>query len=480
MLVARLDASDLAGKIYPSFVSETDSPSPASKFFLLSHYNSVRPPTTMIWNRSLFRQLLKLPPVRILIATGTIWLTVFTLFKFTLWREPHSAFFKSDHVYDLKYSALRQKEAIEFVRNANVSDAHRSPEADQVKSAFPPIICAAFVTIKRDNQQYLEESIGSMLHSLYPEERQALYLSLLFADTNPSVHPSWQQTWTHNLADRVSTYNLTKEEMEKVKGAEEQRNWYVKGLFDYQYVLKKCLQDTAAPYIAVFEDDIIFAEGWLSRTVLALMDIKSQSSTATPRAVRPWIYLRLFYTETSLRWREGDFWYRNMYIMFTVAVSLGFAILFSIRWLVPRTQQALSIGVIVVFCMITIPAFMAFTYMVGKYVILPLHGVVEMNGEGCCTQGMIYPRDQVGALLDYFDERKSGQTDSLIEEYSERTGLSRLALAPQVIQHVGRYSSRDNDATTTKSTWAFWFETYKAKKLKQDHEQSFHKIDWSL
>lgn len=43
---------------------------------------------------------------------------------------------------------------------------------------------------------------------------------------------------------------------------------------DYIYVLKECLAQTDAPYIAVFEDDIIFADGWLMKTLDSLAELR--------------------------------------------------------------------------------------------------------------------------------------------------------------------------------------------------------------
>ncbi|KAL6240152.1 hypothetical protein BDW75DRAFT_197106 [Aspergillus navahoensis] len=96
--------------------------------------------------------------------------------------------------------------------------------------------------------------------------------------------------------------------------------------------------------------------------------------------------------------------------------------------------------------------------MVGKYNVMPLQGAVEMNKYGCCTQGLIYPRCRIPYLIAFLQERKSGQMDSLIEEYADQRGLKRFAYAPPQLQHVEIRSSRDNLEINTRSTWAFWFE----------------------
>lgn len=214
------------------------------------------------------------------------------------------------------------------------------------------------------------------------------------------------------------------------------------------------------------------------KTLNGLHDMES----TPPSQKRSWLYLRLFYTETSLSWESSDFWYRNMPLAFLIMMGTGLAFLLLVRRRWPKTRSYIDNWTIAASCLIIIPAFTALLYMIGKYSLLPLQGVVEMNGYGCCTQGLVFPRDQVGPLIDYLQKRKSGQTDSIIEDYADETGLSRLALAPQQLQHVGLRSSRDNLEINTQSTWAFWFEENDPKKLKAEHEQLVAESDikWIL
>jgi hypothetical protein len=83
---------------------------------------------------------------------------------------------------------------------------------------------------------------------------------------------------------------------------------------DYIYVLRECLDKSDAPYIAIFEDDIIFAEAWLAKTINALAELRQRSQS--------WLYLRLFYTETSLSWRASDdFWYGHQLLTFSLTMT---------------------------------------------------------------------------------------------------------------------------------------------------------------
>lgn len=235
-------------------------------------------------------------------------------------------------------------------------------------------------------------------------------------------------------------------------------------LSDYVYALNSC-QASNAPYIIVFEDDTILAEGWMAKTLRSLADIdqifKNKDS---------WLYLRLFYTETALSWTSADFAYRNMPLIFGLAILFAFTCLVASRR--SRFGRAyLDNATICVICVICVPAFTALLYMIGKYSLMPLKGVVEMNSHGCCTQALVFPSQQVDGLIEYLRNRGHGQTDSLIEEYADHTLLTRYALAPQQLQHVGLKSSRDNTEINARSTIAFWFEENDPHALRREHKE---------
>ncbi|KAF2219286.1 hypothetical protein BDZ85DRAFT_225084, partial [Elsinoe ampelina] len=390
---------------------------------------------------------------RVLALTGLLWLTAFFICKSILWRDPHSAFFKEEGVYDLGYSTTRQEEAIQFI---SAADNSSTPPSPPVKD---PLICAAFTTFQREGRQYLRESIGSMLVSLTPLERSTLDLHLLFTHVDPARSTDWNATWL-SLTNTWSTYNTTPSQLSLISEWETSRNFYAKGVYDYLYLLTTCLT-TTAPYIAIFEDDIIFAEGWLAKTLSALTKLQHN---------KKWLYLRLFYTETSLGWDPAtDFWYRNMPLTFLLASSLSASLLLLLRRL-PRARLLLDTPTLAVLVCITTPAFVVLAFMTGKYTLTPLRGVVPMDKWGCCTQALVFPRYQVESMVNFLRERGSGQTDALIEEYADRSGLGRWALAPQVVQHVGVVSSRDNLAVNTRSTWAFWFEAQRGERLRGEKE----------
>lgn len=228
-------------------------------------------------------------------------------------------------------------------------------------------------------------------------------------------------------------------------------------------MLNQCLEHTNAPFVSIFEDDVIFADGWLSKTVKGLAELRRSTT---------WLYLRLFYTETSLRWRtDQDFWFRHLWLTIAAIAALSTLLSIILRHFHKPLRSILTNQTIAAMAVVTMPAFTILYFMVGKYNVLPLSGVERMDKYGCCTQALVFPRAQVPDLVAYLARRESGQTDTIIEEYADEVGLKRYALAPQVVQHVGLVSSRDNLEMNTKSTWAFWFEASDAEQLRAEHQE---------
>ncbi|KAE8381382.1 integral membrane protein [Aspergillus bertholletiae] len=344
--------------------------------------------------------------IKIFLLSLCLWLLIFEYCRFALWRDPHSAFFDDSHVYDLQYSLYRERESRHFISRYNSP----SDPLAYAKSGPEPLICAAFVTVRRNQDDSFDPSIGSLLEGLDTRERQALQLKVLFADTDPTRHPSWEQRWVDRLIDDAGSYNVSQETLDHLRRLETERNFYEKG-----------------------------------------------------------IYLHLFYTETALGWSSSDFTYRNMPFIFLLNMFCIFSCLVQLRrW---RFAYYLDYPSVFVICLICVPAFTGLIYTMGKYIIMPLRGIVEMNKFGCCTQALVFPKAQVDGVMGYLTERGHGQIDSMIKEYADQRGLTRYALALPVLQHVGLKSIRDNLDINTRSTWAFWFEDNDPKVLQVEHER---------
>lgn len=503
---------------------------------------------------SLPRRLLALPAARALLACGLIWLLAFAYGKVFLWRDPHSAYFSSDSVYDLGYSAARQRQARDFIARVTreatggqnaVANLHDIPKNDDAndnkntnkegraagpgalggggpagalapevpaaaiaprkapqKAGDTPALCAAFVTVRRDSEAarfYMADALGSMLEGLDVRERAALNVSLLFGNLDPARHPDWGAPWVGALADRASGYTrLTDLERAGLQYAEDARDLQLKGVFDYLYVLERCLEETSAPFIAVFEDDVIFAADWMARTMRGLQYLVRDHKPA--EGDKDWLYLRLFYTETHLGWlTEGGWWYNHLPATLAMAATATAVLLLAFRYLFRcggGGPLRLDWPTIAVISLLVAPGFTMLVFMAGKHNLpLPgysLHhglpeavsaasgGVMPMDQSGCCTQALVFHRPALPGLIKYLRGRQRGQTDSMIEEYCDATGAKRFALAEQAVQHVGLFSSRGMAAKDTQSVWAFWFEAGKPEEVERRHQVVVEEVDWGM
>lgn len=163
---------------------------------------------------------------RVLLVSLAVYGIVFEYCRLSYWRDPHSAFFDDRHVYDLKYSLYREHEALQHISAYN---ARTQPPASTYASPNPRM-CLAFVTVKRDHVNYFDASVGSLLSGLNDRERRVFSVNVLFANTNPDVHPSWGQLWMDRLLDSVSSYNVPETDFQSLQALEESHNWHEKGI----------------------------------------------------------------------------------------------------------------------------------------------------------------------------------------------------------------------------------------------------------
>lgn len=174
--------------------------------------------------KHLLIRILFSPAGKVFVASLSCWLLLFTYCKFRYWRDPHSAFFKSDHVYDLKYSAFRESQA-----NAFIDYASRTSTTFKKASADPEI-CVVWLTAQRDGKNYIDPAIGSMLEGLTEKEREIMLVHVFFVNTDPSVHPSWNATWLRKAVDAAWSYDIDDETLAHLQELEQARNFQEKGV----------------------------------------------------------------------------------------------------------------------------------------------------------------------------------------------------------------------------------------------------------
>ncbi|KAH6634378.1 hypothetical protein B0J18DRAFT_416046 [Chaetomium sp. MPI-SDFR-AT-0129] len=512
-----------------------------------------RPPrsplTTRLASLAHPRRLFSHSATRTLLVCTVLWLLAFGYGRVFLWRDPTSAYFRADdgRVYELGYSAVRQQQAREFVagvvdgvsRGGDGDDGgpgtesgqsengggggDRAGDAEGTSKAGPsPALCAAFIAVRRQEvgeaaRLYTADAIGSMLAGLDPRERAALTVKLLFANTEPARHPSWHAPWVDPLVDDADGYRgLTGLTTAGLRQAEADGDVALKGVHDYLYMLERCLEETEAPFVAVFQDDVVFAADWMARTLRGLQYLVRDHTQAAGDA--PWLYLRLFYTETNLGWdAEGSWWYAHL--PWTLAISsAGTAVVLlfiRILGLCGRTSSTTSrhrrpdLPTITILSLLIAPAFTLLFFMTGKHNLpLPhysLHhpsvpaplsapqsalaaGVVPMDSNACCAQALVFHRPALAGLIENMRTRERGDVHTMVEEYCDAAGLKRFALREQVVQHVsfGRRAGDDDDVddkereAAADKVWAFWFETNQAEAVEKSHRRVLGEVDWGM
>ena len=247
------------------------------------------------------------------------------------------------------------------------------------------------------------------------------------------MHPTWQQPWLNSLLDEKYTYNVTEEELEKLRKYETDQMVKPKGVYDYTYALQHCY-DLGTEFVALFEGDVVFADGWFVRALDGLRQIKDVLG------LRPseWIFLRLFNQERSTGWSNRYVGGNNEH---WISVGLG-SVLAILILLFRRNSQLLQRHIdnwaLAVICLVALPAFVVLFFKAGKASMLPPSPGVRVEPFGCCSQAMVFAREQIPPTVQFLRDRIEGQVDLMLNDRSRSTGLKRIALYPVQAQHIGQ------------------------------------------
>ncbi|KAI5201947.1 hypothetical protein E4T38_05869 [Aureobasidium subglaciale] len=247
----------------------------------------------------------KFAAVLVFVTASFLWTTTFWYCKTHFYRDPGSAFYDEGRAFTRFYSSVRENQANVFLE----------VPAGLTKASKSASLCASFQSVRREGQQPLDASHChhpsavkhalrflisiNALEGLSLQERADIYVSAFIAYTIPEEHPSWHNKTLHGLLDDFHSYNSSSTQLETIQVYEKTHNYERKGVSDYIYGLEHCLNETQAPWIAMFEDDIIFADGWLAYTLSTLADFeaKIKSKTSGPHEL---LFLRLFNQERTI------------------------------------------------------------------------------------------------------------------------------------------------------------------------------------
>ena len=403
-----------------------------------------------------------------------IWFAAFTtayvFFAFCLRfspssRDPGSAFFDPVRAYNKVYSKTRENQATSFLADVNAHNV----TIPNTSSTSSPSLCIAIATVARPDTQYVHLTVGSLFEGLTPLERASIHFIFFIAHTDPKVHPFYDEPWTTSLPDTVLTYtSLNVSMQEQIATWEKEHNYRMKGLFDYNYLLQACQDHTSAPFVSLIEGDVIAARGWLLR---ALSAAEYVDSLARPEGApldgngkqyaSPWLYLRLFYTETYLGWNSEEW---PTYLFSSVLVTvLIIGTLLLLRSRNKKFATHLSNTTLLILTFFIIPSLIALYFAAGRSTMQPFPaGVRRMENFGCCSQGFIFPRKILPAIMERVNKRTEGFIDMLMEGFAAESKLERWTVVPSLLQHIGSKSSKGDPIADerAKMIWNFGFERY--------------------
>ena len=408
--------------------------------------------------------------------------------KNTYYRDPTSYFFDPVRGYQRYYSLVRQQQAEAFIE----ASSHK-PSTNTPHKTIAPKLCIGIATIARENEQYVQATIGSLLEGLTPDERGEIYLAVLIAHTDPTTHPITNESWLTALTDKVLHYDVSPEQKHELETWEREKDFRRKAIFDYTYVMQKCA-DTHAQWVAMIEDDTLAVTHWYPRAMAALEqaddgyrvttgpsppsvagqgeDQIAKGPTTTITTTTDWLYLRMFYTEEFLGWNVEE-WPLYLFASTAVVLATAFALLLLRKAFSSRGSSSNTIITntsIATTSLICVPLLITLYFLSGRQSMAPTppYGVSEMPKFGCCAQGLIFSSNMTPQIITRLREAGSGFVDQLIEAWANELGMVRWVVAPSLLQHVGAHSSKGDDLgdgakwdrSVAEKIWNFAFERY--------------------
>ncbi|KAK5046183.1 hypothetical protein LTR84_008640 [Exophiala bonariae] len=379
----------------------------------------------------------------------------------TFYRDPGSLFFDESRAFERQYSSYREREVRDYINDLDSTISTKS-----LRAGLNPSVCASFLSVKRNGEQPLPLAVASGIQGLSSCERKDLYFNVLLAHSNTSTHPSSRIPWLSDIVDNIHGYDVPLEQSIELERLEEQKDFSTKAVYDYIYAMEKCY-DTNASWIVIFEDDIILADGWFVQTLQAVTDIQHHIASSNS----DWLFLRLFNQERSIGWASsipGE--NHEALISLLVAVPLLSALLF-VRSRYLQFRRQLDNATLAIICFLAIPTFVVLFFQAGKASMLPPLPGVHKEPFGCCSQALVFPRDQFPRVRDYFSRKHRGQIDLMLDELAVRDSLDRYALYPVQVQHIGQNSVRGTEAREAQAIWSMAFEQQSPQVLSSAHKK---------
>lgn len=403
------------------------------------------------------------------------WLCAAAWCYFNTYDDPSSIFYRPDRAFRQRFSMVRALEADGFLNQTTAAPPTTRPRA--------PLLCIGIPSVKRTTQSFLGHTLGSLVDTLTPHERELIYIVVLLADRPPQANPAYGQPWLERLADQVVVYA----EHANSSTAAPATNYHTTAFdvrgegrgegrvenmrLDHSVLVERC-RGQKTPYFALVEDDVVASRDWFPRLQSAVRQVDGE----TRKSGRDWIYTRLFYSELLMGWNAEE-WLTYAEVVFVVYAAL-LAVFLGLRrrHKVGPAKGAASSSTIInfnytaalAFCL-WMPAAITLFFMAGRISMRRLNpfgrsGVDEMPDYGCCAQGLVFPERHLEGLEALLrDPLFAFAGDQIIEDYARNHGLTKWALEPSVLQHVGQRESSEGPRKT--NVWNFNFERLQRRWL---------------
>ncbi|KAF4436043.1 integral membrane [Fusarium acutatum] len=397
-----------------------------------------------------------------------MWFTALIWSYHNSYDDPSSFFYKSRIAFNRRYSALREKQVDAYLEREIFPVAHKQRTEVQVDNEF---LCIGIPSINRTTSGFLAHTVGSLVDSLTPNERNQIHIVVLLADKDPTKHFAYGKDWLFGLADDVLVYsNDTKTESKlnykvlphDVRGMGRSDDRVENIRLDHSVLFEACRRRDPT-YFALIEDDIIATPDWFTRFKKGVIEVEQKATDAH----KDWMYLRLFYSEIFMGWNNEEIF------DYLKVVILGYTALIACLLLALRCRQRRHAGsfatkdfaqIVALLLGLWIPACLALAFVTGRITLHRLFTrsptVREMPRYGCCAQGLVFPNHHLQNLQDFLREPPyQFPGDMIMEDYARDNGLSKWALDPSVLQHVGLVESSDGPRRA--EVWNFSFERLK-------------------
>ncbi|RBA17631.1 hypothetical protein FPRO05_11346 [Fusarium proliferatum] len=397
-----------------------------------------------------------------------VWFTALIWSYHNSYDDPSSFFYKSRIAFNRRYSALREKQVDEYLEREIFPVAHKQRTEVQVDNEF---LCIGIPSINRTTSGFLAHTVGSLVDTLTPNERNQIHIVVLLADKDPTKHFAYGKDWLFGLADDVLVYSNDSKTDSKlnykvlphdVRGMGRSNDRVENIRLDHSVLFEACRRRDPT-YFALIEDDIIATPDWFTRFKKGVIEVEQKATDAH----QDWMYLRLFYSEIFMGWNNEEIF------DYLKVVILGYTALIACLLLALRCRQRRHAGsfatkdfaqTVALLLGLWIPACLALAFVSGRITLHRLFTrsptVREMPRYGCCAQGLVFPNHHLQNLQDFLREPPfQFPGDMIMEDYARDHGLSKWALDPSVLQHVGLVESSDGPRRA--EVWNFSFERLK-------------------